>query len=279
MSYINKKIISNLLNKKNFKKKFNLYVFKSIKSTNQFLKKLPYKPILEICCSEQQTNGKGKNNKKWISPFGKNIYLSSKWNLRCKSSLLPGLSLIVGLSIIDSLKFRNIKQNLKIKWPNDIFWKNKKMGGILIENNIKCNNLQKIIIGIGLNINLNPYKYSSKKKFFCSLHEIIKKKYNRNYLIANLLCSLNNNLKLFLKTGFHSFLNKWKKFDFLLGKYIGISQSKKSLFGIYKGINNNGHLILKMNKKIINIASGSIIYSRKINKYYYSKNIIFKRKK
>ncbi|WP_338521469.1 biotin--[acetyl-CoA-carboxylase] ligase [Candidatus Legionella polyplacis] len=278
MYYINKKIISNLLYKKNFKKKFNLYIFKSLKSTNQFLKKLPYKSILEICCSEQQTNGKGKNNKKWISPFGKNIYLSSKWNLKCKSYLLSGLSLIVGLSIIDSLKFKNIEQDLKIKWPNDIFWKNKKMGGILIENNIKCNNLQTIVIGIGLNINLNPYKYSSKKNLFCSLHEVTKKKYNRNHLIANLLCSLNNNLKLFLKTGFHSFLNKWKKFDYLFEKYIGISQSKKKLFGIYKGINNNGHLILKTNKKIINITSGSIIYFRNINKYYHSKNIISKKK-
>src|SRR5690606_12851590 len=102
-------------------------------STNRFLKDLPTKKILSICCTEMQTSGQGRFGRKWHSPYAENIYCSSLWTLPCSLSQLSGLSLIISLSLVHMLSENHIHDNIAIKWPNDILWKGKKLAGILIE--------------------------------------------------------------------------------------------------------------------------------------------------
>jgi len=127
-----------------------------INSTNDFASTLLSKdkqPEGTIVLAEYQTNGKGQGNKKWYSSKGKNLLMSV--------ILFPGflnaskqfyLSEIIALGIIKTIK-EYLDLDCKIKWPNDIYCNNKKIGGILIRNSLKGQFIKNSILGIGLNVN------------------------------------------------------------------------------------------------------------------------------
>ena len=131
-----------------------------ISSTNDFASALLSKdkqPEGTIVLTEFQTDGKGQGNNIWHSFKGENILMSL--------ILYPGflnaskqfyLSEIVTLSIIKTIK-EYLNLNCKIKWPNDIFLNNKKIGGILIQNSLKAQFMKNSIVGIGLNVNQKKF--------------------------------------------------------------------------------------------------------------------------
>ena len=131
-----------------------LTIFDEIGSTNDETKKKlteikNFNDSLAIF-AEQQNSGRGRSGKSWESPANVNIYLSFGWSSSLKISDLEGLSLASGVVISSHLK-PIIGESLKIKWPNDLFLSEKKIGGILVEtsSNKKGTN---IIIGVGLNV-------------------------------------------------------------------------------------------------------------------------------
>ena len=127
-------------------------------STNDYLKDLMTKNVVsdgEVVVTERQTNGKGQRGNSWESEDGKNLTFSF---LLYPKDLLPNeqfnLNYFVTLSIYDFLKHvLGDINSIKIKWPNDIYVDDKKIGGILIENHIIADQIFSSIIGIGLNIN------------------------------------------------------------------------------------------------------------------------------
>ena len=138
-----------------YSEKFNvLKILDSTTSTNdvakQGLKKYKNEKCILAYFAEEQTSGRGRSNKKWHSPYGKNIYFSLGWRSKLKVSQLEGFSLSVGVIISESLK-KLISKKLKIKWPNDLYIDQKKIGGILIETS-SSNDLLEVIIGIGINV-------------------------------------------------------------------------------------------------------------------------------
>ena len=104
------------------------------------------KPILVT--ADMQTKGRGRNEKEWNSPKG-NLYFSFGFT---RQNLINGLSVKVGLIIAESLQ-QILKKNVLLKWPNDLFYLDKKVGGILVETS-SINNIFKIVIGIGVNLSL-----------------------------------------------------------------------------------------------------------------------------
>ncbi len=224
---------------------FNLHLFTSIDSTNRFLKDLPISKQLEICCSEIQTQGRGRFGRHWHSPFGENIYCSSRWTLNCDLTKLSGLSLITSLAILATLKEFNLPSEIKIKWPNDLYWTDKKLCGSLIEILAESNSNAQVIIGIGLNVNTDTIKHPLPDKPWCSLYEITKQYFDRNLLIARLISNLERYLDKFLNNDLQAFMDEWNQADYLAGKYIQVSQSSGTLSGKACGINHWGQLILE----------------------------------
>ena len=106
-----------------------------------------YKPILVT--ADMQTKGRGRNEKEWNSPKG-NLYFSFGFT---RHNLINGLSVKVGLIVAESLQ-QILKKNVLLKWPNDLFYLDKKVGGILVETS-SINNIFKIVIGIGINLQLS----------------------------------------------------------------------------------------------------------------------------
>lgn len=228
-----------------FTQPVNLHLFTSIDSTNRFLKELPPSNQLEVCCAEIQTQGRGRFGRQWHSPFGENIYCSSRWNLNYDLSKLSGLSLITSLAILRTLNEFKLAADIKIKWPNDIYWNNKKLCGSLIEIIAESNGNAQVIIGIGLNVNTDTENHPLPDKPWCSLYEITQSYFDRNRLIASLLHNLGRYLSKFIKYDLNAFMDEWNQADYLAGKLIHITQSHRSLAGKACGINAMGQLILE----------------------------------
>ena len=224
---------------------FNVHLFKSIDSTNRYLKDLPHSDAVDICCAEMQTEGRGRFGRKWYSPFGENIYCSSRWNTSYDLAKLSGLSLVSSLAVLATLREFNISSDIKIKWPNDILWFDKKIGGILIEILAESNSNVQIIIGIGLNVNSDTKNHPALDKEWASLYEITKKYYDRNEFLGKLMINLERYLTQFINNGLSIFLEEWNNFDYLAGKNISVTQPSQIISGVSCGINPLGHLILQ----------------------------------
>ncbi|KTC81406.1 biotin--[acetyl-CoA-carboxylase] ligase [Legionella brunensis] len=255
MQLLNEPAIRHYLAVYHFTSPINFHLFTTIDSTNQFLKSLPNTHNLDICCAEMQTQGKGRFGRHWVSPFGENIYCSSRWELNCCLSQLSGLSLVVALAILTSLKDSQIKEDIQLKWPNDLLWHDKKLCGILIEIMAETHGNAQVIIGIGMNVNTPTHKQPLPDKPWCSLYEITGKKHDRNLLLANLIYRLHVYMEQFLELGFAKFHDEWHEVDYLAGKFITVSQPTGSIQGYACGINELGQLGLKDEQGIIHYLS------------------------
>jgi BirA family transcriptional regulator, biotin operon repressor / biotin---[acetyl-CoA-carboxylase] ligase len=222
----------------------HLHLFSSIDSTNRFLKDLPASNQVDICCAEMQTQGRGRFGRYWHSPYGENIYCSSRWNLNYDLTKFSGLSLVTSLAILSALNALQISQKIQIKWPNDLYWSDKKLGGSLIEIIAKSNGNAQVIIGIGLNVNTDTANHPLPEKPWCSLYEITKQHFNRNLLVASVMNKLNEYVTQFMRTNLNSFMDEWKAADYLAGKYITVTQHSTTLSGQALGINAIGQLRL-----------------------------------
>ncbi|HDV5711187.1 TPA: biotin--[acetyl-CoA-carboxylase] ligase [Legionella pneumophila] len=237
--------ITKQLHSKGFSQPFNLHLFTSIDSTNRYLKDLPSSSAVEICCTEMQTQGRGRFGRHWHSPFGENIYCSTRWSFNCDLSRLAGLSLVSSLAVVAFLNTLSNSKDIKIKWPNDILWGNKKLCGSLIEILAESNSNSQVIIGIGLNVNTDTENHPLPDKPWCSLYEIFKQQYDRNFLIAHLIVHLEQYLNKFMNTELDHFICEWNTVDYLAGKHITVSQSSGFISGVACGVNRSGQLILK----------------------------------
>jgi BirA family biotin operon repressor/biotin-[acetyl-CoA-carboxylase] ligase len=254
---LDKQAIVSELEHAGFKDLFNIHVFASIDSTNRYLKELPPTPMIDVCCAESQTQGRGRFGRQWHSPFGENIYCSSRWQLNTDLAKLSGLSLVISLAIMDVLSDIHTNQPIKIKWPNDILWGNKKLCGILIEITAESNGRAQVIIGVGLNVNSDTENKPLPDKPWCSLYEMTQTIHNRNQLIAKLIISMNAYIAQFLEHDLDFFMNEWKQFDYLANKNITINQGGEFLSGVARGIDRTGLLLLEQPDGIIHpIASG-----------------------
>lgn len=255
------------LNDKGFPHEAGLHLFMSIDSTNSYLKALPANNRVEICCAEMQTQGRGRFGREWFSPLGENIYCSSRWRVNCDLSRLSGLSLVVSLAILETLKQFHRADSVKIKWPNDLIWNEKKLCGILIEIIAESNSNAMVIIGIGLNVNSDTLQHPLPDRSWCSLYEMTQSHHDRNQLISQLQVHLAHYVSKFIEQGFEAFKEQWQEHDYLENKAITVQQPAGSLKGIAKGVNQNGELILMDEKGFYHeLSIGETSLSRSVKK-------------
>ena len=253
------KIVSHLNLKKNLR--VNLEIFDQIDSTNSYLlKKEQSVDTLNICVAEMQTKGKGRSGKIWESPKNSNIYLSIGTLLNKDISELDGFSILIALNICRALK--NIyKIRAKVKWPNDLYLKGKKFGGILIETKV-VNNKLALVIGIGLNVFMKSNEFIDQD--WTSLHiENPLLKINRDLLISEIISEISKDLPIFLKKGFKLYKRDFEKLNILKNKKVIVSNYPSSNC-IALDVNDDGSLNLLVDEIKRKVSSGEV--SLKIQK-------------
>ena len=201
------------------------------------------KPILVT--ADMQTKGRGRNEKKWNSPKG-NLYFSFGFT---RHNLINGLSVKVGLIVAESLQ-QILKKNVLLKWPNDIFYLNKKVGGILVETS-SINNIFKIVIGIGVNLQLSG---SNKQWGNLAINKDINK------VKEQIIEMLSSKLFVFLEDDLDGDWSKrWTNLCIHNEKEIVLESNNEELF--FMGINHDGQLIGKnKDDKILFVNESSISF-------------------
>lgn len=240
----------------------NWHLFLDIPSTNGFLKsRTVERDTWDICLAEQQLKGRGRFNRDWHSPFAQNIYCSISWMYSGDSSDLSGLSLVVGLCILEALLSYGISSHeLMIKWPNDIYIKDKKLAGVLIELSAESHYQTQVIVGIGLNVNMSE---ANIDKNWTSLCLEDGQTHNRNRLTSALLSNLLYQLSDYTKEKKNTLLKSWQTYDYLYNQSVSIQRHGNPIAGIAKGINENGDLILLLpSGETITCSSGEVSVKR-----------------
>ena len=246
------KILSKLSNE--FRSKVVLEVFDTISSTNDYLlrKEKNKNKDIKICIAEEQTKGRGRRGKSWISPKFKNIYFSL--NSYLKKEDLSGLSIAVALSVSKVLTKINVMS--MIKWPNDLLVGNKKICGILIET-AKVGELTKVVIGIGINVNMEYSELIDQEWTSIKLEK--KQSVDRNSIITEMINQLCITLNKFEQEEFDYFINKFTSLDLLRDKEFTLKDKPNETF-IGKGIDNKGLLIAQnlKDQRIVKFSSGEV---------------------
>lgn len=250
--------------KKNIPPNIDLTVFETINSTNHYLKQFKNINYPKICIAEQQTAGKGRFNREWYSPFGKNIYLSCLYPFQKDVSELAGLSLLTSLAVVKTLNDLGITHHLAVKWSNDVVFDGKKLAGNLIEVQAETHAGCQAIIGIGLNVNMLDDDNKKISQDWISVSKILDSYMNRNDLCIHLINHLMIYLKKFETQGFEIFLEEWNKVDYLKNKSISLNVSNEKWMGTALGINSQGYLLLQFpDGKVRACSSGEASLIRK----------------
>ena len=217
---------------------FECYFFESIDSTNSFLASTKYSTKPQICITREQTKGKGQHGRNWVSQKDGSIIFSMRKSFH-EGMNLNGLSLIAGMAIIKSIEAECQLSGLKIKWPNDIYYGDKKLAGILMENT-HYKSKQLVLIGVGINYQL--VDTNEIDALWVDLSRILNKLPNFQQLTANVI----NNIIIFLEdfqiNGLSSLLSEWDHYDMLKGARIKFRESNIELQGQIDGITNQGAL-------------------------------------
>jgi BirA family transcriptional regulator, biotin operon repressor / biotin---[acetyl-CoA-carboxylase] ligase len=223
-------------------------VVSQIDSTNShlFRRGLAGAPSGLICLAEHQTAGKGRRGKPWISPFGSNIYLSILWRFDSRIAELSGLSLMAGLAVARLVRSKGV-WDVGLKWPNDIIWRDYKLGGILLEMSGEVDGCCYVVIGVGLNVAM-PVQYgrSIDQPWVSMAHILSHLTPSRNLLAAGLIDALVQTTRAFECRGLNQLSHQWKVYDATFGKTVQFqSPTNSCVMGIARGIDDMGRLKLQ----------------------------------
>ncbi len=226
--------------------------FYSIDSTMSYVKKVVDNYSRAIIFSEVQTKGRGRAGRIWLSPPG-GIWLSILWQVERKE-LLEILSLAVGVAVVNALK-KLLLIDFKLKWPNDIMFLAKKIGGILIENMFKDDKVLSII-GIGLNVN-NKMKFSGLQGVI-SLSEILGFNMPRNVILKAIALEV---ARILEKTSAEDIINLWRRMNLTIGRKIAVKINHLVVEGTVLDISPRGKLVIEDSKgKVWEISYGDVKY-------------------
>ena len=226
-------------------KALEIRIYEDIDSTNEASKRIKLKKDFNLIVSETQTHGKGRHGKKWLSSQSGNIYMSI--STEKDTSSLP-LSIISSVVCIKHVKKYIKNKNIGIKWPNDIIFDNKKVGGILIEKEHFSQKI-KTIIGIGINL-----KQDLKEAWWADLSEFNLKE-KRNNIVSHITEDIINCIN-----GEHfDWINAWKKNCVHIGKNVmNINNIENNIIGIFHDIDSQGNAIIMTKNGTKTYNSGEI---------------------
>lgn len=226
-----------------------------IDSTNKEVKRLISKGnnikngSIFIC--ETQTNGSGKFNRKWHSPEKCGLWFTIVLNIEDADMDISKITLLTGAAVCSSLRSFNIEST--IKWPNDIYLNNKKIGGILTERVWDSNKSSYLIIGIGLNVNSTESSFPKELKDYASSVFIeTGKNFSRAEILCSILSSFENLVEDLKRNGsYDKILEINRKYSCILGRKINILNPDGSTYeSIALELSNNGSLIINDNEGI-----------------------------
>ena len=252
----------------NLKTKFigkRAYYFDSIDSTQDFALKIASQDNENgtIIISKKQTGGKGRMKRKWFSPVGgvwMSIIIHPDFDIS-NTTLVPiATSLALCMAIEKTIKIRP-----KLKWPNDITIKGKKVAGILVDTSIESNKIESLVLGVGINFKIKQEKLKKNivnSPNYYGATTLVKKNESALHLVQQFLYELEVIFQWINSGLTKKIIFEWTKRSSTIGKNISIINDKKNVTGKAIKIDNDGALIISKNKQTTRILIGDVTYHK-----------------
>lgn len=215
-----------------------------------------------ICLTEWQTAGRGRLGRAWVTTPASNICMSLIWEFKSGVAALEGLSLVVGLAVQEALQ-RLGATGVGLKWPNDLYSDNRKLGGILIELMGDVAGPCQVIIGLGLNCRLDKALHvDAIDQPWIDLAEIMGVNPQRNVIVAAIIDTLVGHLCRFEQHGFAAFQENWQVHDIFYGKEVCVHDGGSLITGVACGVTPQGALRVEVNGAVKNFYAGEVSLRR-----------------
>lgn len=217
-----------------------------------------------IVIAKNQTKGKGRIGKKWISPPGGiwlSIILKPTIDITIASLIPMSTSLALVLAIEKTLKIKP-----KLRWPNDVIINGKKVAGVIVDVSVKSNEIESIVLGIGINFQINPKivskKFENSKKFYGATSLIKNNSLKPLVLLQSFLIELEKVLKKLESGKTKDIISDWTKRSSTIGKKATVEISGKKITGHAIKLDYDGALIIKQKNQSQRVITGEIINIR-----------------
>lgn len=222
-----------------------VFCFESIGSTNNYIKEHADEfPDGTLVVSEEQKSGRGRLGREWTSPSGKGIWMSLLLKPGISPQDAPKITQIAAAALVEALNDL-YGLDVKVKWPNDIVVNGRKVCGILTEMGAELGRVSHIVLGIGINANMDAFAGELADKA-TSLKIEIGEAVDRKKLLFHFLNCLERLLDLFFEDGdFEKALNICRKHSAVIGKKIWIKEKNSSVEVLATGINDSGELVVQ----------------------------------
>lgn len=239
----------------------NIIHFDTIDSTNNKAKELASLGEVEgtTIISEEQTMGRGRLGRTWISPKYKGIWMSIILRPNISPQDASKITQIGAAAVLKAI--RDLELEAFIKWPNDIVLNKKKVCGILTEMSAEIDKINYLVVGIGINVNIDEYEFPKELiNMATSLKSVSQKKIDRKNLVSNIL---NNFEKLYdeliCKNSIDDTIQICKDYSVLLGKEVKIIKNNEEIIAKAIDVNKDGNLVVKYESgETDNIISGEV---------------------
>lgn len=210
-----------------------------------------------VCIAEMQQSGRGRRGRTWLSPPAGTFYGSVGWVFNEGFQVLEGLSLAIGVAVVEALEDCGV-HGLSLKWPNDILWHGKKLGGVLIEVNAEMDGVCAVVVGVGVNLSLPHAIKQQIDQAAVDVKEILGQHINRQQITVALISHIVRLLQGYAQLGFASWHKKWQHYDALYGQEVEVLGLAQAMTGIAQGIDKQGALMINTAAGLQLISGGEV---------------------
>ncbi|MGA1696995.1 MAG: biotin--[acetyl-CoA-carboxylase] ligase, partial [Arenicellales bacterium] len=229
----------------------SIEVFPELASTNAYLLQRAAEGHAgngAACLAEQQTAGRGRRGRSWVSPAGCGIYLSLYWEFDLPAHALSGLSLVAAVVAAEALQTAGVAV-VQLKWPNDLVVNDQKMGGILVELAQKSKNMQGVVVGLGVN-QCEPESVAESTEWAAleqpwtgwDAWQDPAQPISRNILAAQFIGGLREACADFALNGFAAWRSRWEGFHRDQSKSVRVDLEHGTIEGVAMGLDPLGGL-------------------------------------
>lgn len=243
-----------------------LFVYDEVGSTNDVLRELIDDGMAAdgtVVVSDSQTAGRGRLGRKWVSPAGRNLYLSALFCPEISPQKSSVFTFLASCALVEVFSGYGISAT--IKWPNDILVDGKKISGVLTELGTSDGSVDYLVIGIGINLNL-PEEFIHREmedisEKTTSLSILLREEVSRERFCAELVMALDRLYREFRRSGTQAIVDMWVDRWGFLGKEISVDVSGEVISGVVERVDGNGFLYLRTDKDDLRrVVTGDTVF-------------------
>jgi BirA family biotin operon repressor/biotin-[acetyl-CoA-carboxylase] ligase len=240
-----------------------IHFYEELDSTNDRAKELAEDGADhgEVVVAELQRAGRGRRGRTWVSPAGRNLYLSVILRPELAPTRAPELTLVGALAVCDALRQAGVDAG--IKWPNDVLVGGKKIAGILTELSAEPDHVHWVVLGMGINLNARREDFPPELRDEATSVLLERgQAAPRALFTAALLLSLEQWLEVHAEQGFDAIRDAWRSRSVTLGRQVRVRMGDRDVDGVAEELDASGALLVRTATGVERVMTGDVVLLR-----------------